>query len=143
VQGKTAVLLDERAILPDAIFKAKVDRITPPRGRRRLMLGITTTQAANHTYKWTEAWNLPKKEKCDPRVFHRTSIGGVVSKATWRDGQAVGREGFDAETLARRHRQLGDEEFGWWYESEFPSAGGTKLIPADLWRQMTAPGGPT
>lgn len=135
LQGLTTILLDERSILPDKIFTEKVDRITAPQGIRRLMVGITTTQNANHTYDWCEAWNLPKKEQCDPTKYHLTGIGGAVSKATWRDGVKVGR--FSQEFIDRRHKQMGEEEFGWWYECEFPSKGGTQLIPPDLWRMMT------
>lgn len=137
MQGYTTIIIDERSILPDAIFTEKIDRITPPKGQRRLLVGITTTQEANHTYEWTEAWLLPKRADCDPTKFHLTDIGGAVSKCTWRDGQKVGREGFDEATIRRRHKQMGEETFANWYECEFPTAGGEKLVPGDLWRIMT------
>lgn len=136
IQGVTDLILDERAILPDDIFTEKIDRITAPKGRRRFMVGITTTQEANHTYDWTEADKLPRKAACNPLVPHVTAQGGLVFKATWRDGVKAGR--YEQEFIDRRFRQMGQERFDIWYECEWPSRGNEYAFPPDLVRSMLA-----
>lgn len=134
IQGLTDIVLDERALIPDHIFDQKIDRITAPKGRKRFVVGITTTQQANHTYEWCEAEKLPKRANCNPMIPHVTAQGGLVFKATWRDGVKAGR--YTQEFIDRRFKRMGQEQFDYWYECEFPSMGNQIAFPPDLVRSM-------